>query len=51
MVNAWEQPATEEFLRSTVLTAAHEPIARQRLATNFAVHILDAVSSKLGSVQ
>ncbi len=47
MVSAWEEPATAEFLRSTILTAAHEPIARQRLATNFAVHILDAVSSKL----
>lgn len=48
MVNAWEQPATAEFLRSTILTAAHEPIARQRLAANFAVHILEAVSAKLG---
>jgi AcrR family transcriptional regulator len=47
MVTAWEQPATEEFLRSTILTAAHEPIALQRLAANFAVHILTAVSSKL----
>jgi AcrR family transcriptional regulator len=47
MIGAWEAPATEEFLRSTILTAAHEPIALQRLATNFAVHILDAVSSRL----
>ena len=47
MIDAWEAPASEEFLRSTILTAAHEPIALQRLATNFAVHILDAVSSKL----
>jgi AcrR family transcriptional regulator len=47
MVTAWEQPDTEEFLRSTILAAAHEPIARQRLAVNFAVHILDAVSSRL----
>jgi AcrR family transcriptional regulator len=47
MIDAWEAPASEEFLRSTILTAAHEPIARQRLATNFAVHILDAVSSRL----
>jgi AcrR family transcriptional regulator len=47
MVTAWEQPETEEFLRSTILAAAHEPIARQRLAANFAVHILDAVSSRL----
>jgi AcrR family transcriptional regulator len=47
MIAAWEAPASEEFLRSTILTAAHEPIALQRLATNFAVHILDAVSAKL----
>ena len=47
MVAAWEAPASEEFLRSTILTAAHEPIALQRLATNLAVHILDAVSSRL----
>lgn len=47
MVSAWEAPASEEFLRSTILTAAHEPIALQRLAANFAVHILDAVSNRL----
>lgn len=47
MIDAWDAPASEEFLRSTILTAAHEPIARQRLATNLAVHILDAVSSRL----
>jgi AcrR family transcriptional regulator len=47
MIDAWDAPASEEFLRSTILTAAHEPIALQRLATNFAVHILDAVSSRL----
>jgi AcrR family transcriptional regulator len=47
MIDAWEDPASEEFLRSTILTAAHEPIALQRLAANFAVHILNAVSSGL----
>lgn len=47
MIGAWEAPASEEFLRSTILTAAHEPIALQRLATSLAVHILDAVSSRL----
>src|SRR6201986_666639 len=47
LVEAWQQPATEEFLRSAILTAAHEPVALQRLAANFAVHILDAVSSRL----
>jgi AcrR family transcriptional regulator len=47
MIEAWEDPASEEFLRSIILTAAHEPIARQRLAANFALHILNAVSSRL----
>ena len=47
MIASWEQPETEEVLRSTILAAAHEPIARQRLAANFAAHILDAVSSRL----
>jgi AcrR family transcriptional regulator len=35
-VGAWEDPATAEFLRSVILTAAHEPVALQRLATNVA---------------
>ncbi len=47
MITGWEQPETAAFLRSTILAAAHEPIARQRLAANFAVHILGAVSSTL----
>jgi Tetracyclin repressor-like, C-terminal domain len=47
MIAAREEPSTEEFLRSTILTAAHEPVALQRLATTFAVHILHALSSKL----
>jgi AcrR family transcriptional regulator len=47
MIDGWEQPETEEFLRSTILASAHEPIARQRLAANFAMHILDAVSSRI----
>jgi AcrR family transcriptional regulator len=47
MIDAWEDPVSGEFLRSTILTAAHEPIALQRLASAFAVHILDAVSSRL----
>jgi Tetracyclin repressor-like, C-terminal domain len=47
MIDAWEDPATEGFLRSAILTAAHEPIALERLAANFAIHILDAVSSRL----
>lgn len=49
-VGAWEDPATAEFLRSVILTAAHEPVALQRLATNFAQYILQAVSSHLDDV-
>jgi AcrR family transcriptional regulator len=30
MVTGWEQPDTEAFLRSTILAAAHEPIAGQQ---------------------
>jgi AcrR family transcriptional regulator len=47
MIAAWEDPPTSEFLRSAILTAAHEPIALQRLATNFAAYILGAVSAEL----
>jgi AcrR family transcriptional regulator len=47
LLEAWDDPAIAEFLRGTILTAAHEQIALQRLAANFAVHILNAVSSKL----
>ncbi len=47
LVGGSEQPDTAAFLRSTILAAATEPIARQRLAANFAVHILGAVSSRL----
>jgi AcrR family transcriptional regulator len=49
-VGAWEDPPTAEFLRSVILTAAHEPVALQRLATNFAQYILQAVSSHLDDV-
>lgn len=47
LVDAWGDPAIAEFLRGAILTAAHEPIALQSLAANFAVYILDAVSSRL----
>jgi AcrR family transcriptional regulator len=46
-IEAWEDPATAEYLRSVILTAAHEPLALQHLATNFARYILQAVSSHL----
>jgi AcrR family transcriptional regulator len=51
MIAAWEDPPTSEFLRSAILTAAHEPIALQRLATNFAAYILDAVSAELSDTE
>ncbi len=51
MIAAWEDPPTREFLRSAILTAAHEPIALQRLATNFAAYILDAVSAELSDTE
>jgi AcrR family transcriptional regulator len=46
-VGAWEDPATAEYLRSVILTAAHEPVALQHLAANFARYILQAVSVHL----
>jgi Tetracyclin repressor-like, C-terminal domain len=46
-IRAWEDPATAEYLRSVILTAAHEPVARQHLAANFARNILQAISAHL----
>ncbi len=46
-IGAWEDPATEEYLRSVIMTAAHEPVALQHLAANFARYILQAVSAHL----
>jgi AcrR family transcriptional regulator len=46
-IGAWEEPATAEFLRSVILTAAHEPVALQHLAADFARYILQAVSAHL----
>jgi AcrR family transcriptional regulator len=47
-IGAWEDPATAEFLRSVILTAAHEPVALQHLAADFSRYILQAVSVHLG---
>ena len=47
MLSAWEHPETAEMLRSIILTAAHEPIAMQRLREVFATHILRAVEEHL----
>jgi hypothetical protein len=46
-LRAWEDPDIAEYLRTAILTAAHEPVALQQLATNFALYILQAVSSRL----
>jgi hypothetical protein len=43
----WESPVSGEILRSIILTAAHEPIAMDRLRQVFAVSILAAVSANL----
>jgi AcrR family transcriptional regulator len=47
MLTSWEQPEIAETLRSIILTAAHEPIAMQRLREVFAVHILKVVEENL----
>jgi AcrR family transcriptional regulator len=47
LVDAWSDPEIAGFLRSAILTAAHEPIALQRLMAGFAVHVLGAVSAEL----
>lgn len=47
MLGMWEQPDAADILRSIILTAAHEPIAMERLRTVFADQILAAVSENL----
>jgi AcrR family transcriptional regulator len=48
LIVSWEDdPVAAEFHRAAILTAAHEPIALQRLAANFATHILNAVSARI----
>jgi hypothetical protein len=47
MLDSWADPQIAEFLRSAILVAAHEPIALQRFAGEFAVHVLAAVSAQL----
>lgn len=46
-VESWDDPATAEYLRSVILTAAHEPIAMNRLRDIFATHILHTVATSL----
>jgi AcrR family transcriptional regulator len=47
LVEGWSDPEIAGFLRSAILTAAHEEIALERLMAAFAVHVLEAVSSRL----
>jgi AcrR family transcriptional regulator len=48
LITSWEEdPDSADFLQGAILIAAHEQVALQRLAANFAVHILDAVSRRI----
>lgn len=47
MLSQWEDPAFAEISRSIILTAAHEPVAMDRLRQLFARTILPAVASNL----
>ncbi len=47
MLTQWETPGLAEVLRSIVLTAAHEPIAMQRLRGVFTGSLLAAVADHL----
>ena len=47
MLGLWEDPATGEILHSIFLTAAHEPLAMERLREVFASSVLAVVSDSL----
>jgi AcrR family transcriptional regulator len=47
MLSQWEDPAFAEIFRSIILTAAHEPVAMERLRQVFAGTILAAMSRTL----
>jgi hypothetical protein len=47
MLGLWEDPATGEILHSICLTAAHEPLAMERLMDAFASSVLAVVSDSL----
>ena len=47
MLGLWEDPATGEILHSIFLTAAHEPLAMERLREAFAASVLAVVSESL----
>jgi AcrR family transcriptional regulator len=47
MLTQWETPGSAEVLRSIILTAAHEPVAMQRLRGVFTGSLLAAVADHL----
>ena len=47
MLGLWEDPETGEILHSIFLTAAHEPLAMERLREAFAASVLAVVSESL----
>jgi AcrR family transcriptional regulator len=47
MLGLWEDPATGEILHSIFLTAAHEPLAMERLRETFSASVLAVVSESL----
>jgi AcrR family transcriptional regulator len=47
LLSQWENPATSEVFRSIILTAAHEPVAMERLRVVFETSLLAAVADNL----
>jgi AcrR family transcriptional regulator len=47
MLGLWEDPETGQILHSILLTAAHEPLAMERLRQAFASSVLAVVSDSL----
>lgn len=47
LIGAWERPESAEILRSMILTAAHEPVALDRLRAVFSRGVLGAVAEHL----
>lgn len=47
LLTAWDDPAMAEVLRSIILTAAHEPIALERLGRIFRESMIGAVARSL----
>lgn len=47
LLTAWNLPSSAEVLRSIILTAAHEPVALERLRVVFRDHMIGAVARSL----